>query len=276
MWWFNFYKAFNCCLHCWWLMTCPICCHLHRSPSVNTKLHRLSLSYHQILSRCICRQLRCHSSALMKFLSTMSWKISKKFQWNVMNVTHLEYAGAVRCSPCVQQIIFTRWDEPLSTCCKAQWENATLMQVQLIFVWFCCVKHFNMWILHSNCQPITYKNISWNYDLWTSMIEPNYLSDNIQERRFVSWSRVVEVVDLLEDPTISQCYPDRPSIILTHQGWCQCTTHHPCVLGIVSRVYCCSDPIRQCCHRYSTRSKLLSRVKWLRRNMLVRLMSIRL
>lgn len=41
--------------------------------------------------------------------------------------THLEYAGTIRSSPCVQQVIFTRRYEPLSACCKAQWEDTTFM-----------------------------------------------------------------------------------------------------------------------------------------------------
>lgn len=77
MWWFFLLYSFNCCLCCWWaaklLIEIVAWAPSYRrrcSPGVNTWPRRLSLSYHRIPSRCICRQLKCHSSAPRMFLLT--------------------------------------------------------------------------------------------------------------------------------------------------------------------------------------------------------------
>lgn len=58
--------------------------------------------------------------------------------------THLEYAGAIRCSPRVQQVIFTRRHEPLSACRETQRENTALVQVKLVFIGFGGVENLDM------------------------------------------------------------------------------------------------------------------------------------
>lgn len=103
-----------------------------------------------------------------------------------------------------------------------------------------------------------------------------YQSGSSPMRRFESWNRVVEVVDPLEDPTTSPCCQVHPSTISNHPDWYRCTMHRLCVPGTVSPACCYSDPTLRCCRRYNTRNKLWSRVRWLRRNKLVRLMLIRL
>lgn len=74
------FTRFNCCLCCWWVampwigttLQAPRGPH-RRSPGVNTKLRRPSLSCRRSPWRCTCRRLKCHSSAQMMFLLTEKW-----------------------------------------------------------------------------------------------------------------------------------------------------------------------------------------------------------
>lgn len=104
----------------------------------------------------------------------------------------------------------------------------------------------------------------------------SYLSDNIPVRRFVSWSHVVEAVDPHASPTISPCCLDHPSTILYRQDLCLCMMHRLCVLGTGAPEFDFEDPKLQCFHRYSTRSRSLSRERWQVRSTLVHSMSVQL
>lgn len=92
----------------------------------------------------------------------------------------------------------------------------------------------------------------------------------------MSWSRAAGAAGPPADPTIGPCCPNRRSTISSHQGWCRCTKHRRCAPGTDARACCCSDPRRRCFRRCNTRSKLWSRVRWLRRNMRGRPTSARL
>ena len=202
----------------------------------------------------------------------------------------MEYAGTIRCSPRVQQVVFTRRHEPFSARREAQWKHAALVQVKLVFVGFGCVEDFNVRVFHADSEPITWKRRKklascqrlavflkvWNQNFKFLSTFSTYQSGNIQARRSVSWSRVVAAVYLPVDPMTSPCCQDRLSIISNHPGWCRCKKRRRYVLGTVAPVYCYSDPIRRCCHHYSTRNTLWSRARWLRRNKLVQRTSIRL
>lgn len=160
-----FFTMLSCCLNWWvamllfeivaWAPSYRRRC----SPSVNTWPRRLSPSCLRSPSRCTCRQSKCHSSAPRMFLLTKNWTWLAKTAKRRLQVTHLEYAGTVRCSPCIQQIIFAGRHEPLSAGREAQRQDATLVQVKLVFVGFGGVKHFDVRVLHSNCEPIAWK---WN------------------------------------------------------------------------------------------------------------------
>lgn len=67
---------------------------------------------------------------------------------------YLEYAGTVRCSPCVKQVVFAGGNEPFAAGGKAQRQNAALVQMQLILVRFRCVQHLHMRVLHTHSQPV--------------------------------------------------------------------------------------------------------------------------
>jgi hypothetical protein len=68
--------------------------------------------------------------------------------------THLEYAGTVGRSPCVQQVVFARRHEPLAARRESQRENAAFVQVQLVFVGFGGVQDFDVGVLHADSKPI--------------------------------------------------------------------------------------------------------------------------
>lgn len=80
------------------------------------------------------------------------------------SVAHLEYGSAVRCAPRIKQIVFARRHKPFTTCRKAQRKHAWLVQMQLVFVRFEGMQHFNVGVLHADCQPFAGRTIAqWEY-----------------------------------------------------------------------------------------------------------------
>lgn len=67
----------------------------------------------------------------------------------------LEYTGSIRCSPCIQKIIFSSAYKPFATVSEFQGQHTTLMKMQLILVWFSDMQHLHIAVLHSYCQPFT-------------------------------------------------------------------------------------------------------------------------
>ena len=65
-----------------------------------------------------------------------------------VNFSYLEYAGSVRSTPRIQQVVLSRADEPLSTVGELEGENAAVVEVQLVLVGFGMVQHFHVAALH--------------------------------------------------------------------------------------------------------------------------------
>lgn len=120
--------------------------------------HKLSPSCHPIPWQYIYHQLIYHNSILTMIPWTITIKLEKfmKFHWN----SYLEYGGAIRCSPCIQQIIFSSRHKPFTACGKLQTKYAAFMKMQLILVRLWCMQYFNIWILHTDSKPITFLEIN--------------------------------------------------------------------------------------------------------------------
>ena len=48
--------------------------------------------------------------------------------------THLKYAGTIRCSPCIKEIVFASCDEPFASVGKLERDDRGIMEVQLVHV----------------------------------------------------------------------------------------------------------------------------------------------
>jgi len=85
---------------------------------------------------------------------------NKKDYLRYESVAHLEYGSAVRCAPRIKQIVFARRHKPFTTRRKAQRKHARLVQMQLVFVRFEGVQHFDVGVLHADCQPFAGRTIT--------------------------------------------------------------------------------------------------------------------
>jgi len=65
------------------------------------------------------------------------------------SMANLEYASTVGRAPGVQQVVFSSADEPLSTVCKLERQDAAVVQVKLVFVRLRVMQHFNIAVFHS-------------------------------------------------------------------------------------------------------------------------------
>ena len=63
---------------------------------------------------------------------------------NARRLVRLEDGGAIGRSPGVEQVVFAGGDEPLATVGKLEGEDAALMEVELVLVWFVAVEHFHV------------------------------------------------------------------------------------------------------------------------------------
>jgi len=50
----------------------------------------------------------------------------RNYYW-VSETTHLKYASTVRCTPGVQQVVFTGTDKPLAAVGELEWQHAAIV-----------------------------------------------------------------------------------------------------------------------------------------------------
>jgi len=63
--------------------------------------------------------------------------------------THLEYAGAVRRAPGVEQVVFAGADKPLSAVGELEGQDAAVVQMKLVLVGLGVMQHLHVAVLHS-------------------------------------------------------------------------------------------------------------------------------
>ena len=67
----------------------------------------------------------------------------------------LEDGGSVWRPPGVKEVVLASGDKPFARVGKFKAEDTTLVEVQLIFVWFVTVKHLHVGVLHPNSEPVS-------------------------------------------------------------------------------------------------------------------------
>lgn len=79
----------------------------------------------------------------------------------------LEYAGAIRSPPSIQQIVLPSAYEPFTTVGELKGEDTALVQVELILVRLWVVEHLHVAALHTHSKPLSSRTVAQGEDLET-------------------------------------------------------------------------------------------------------------
>lgn len=115
------------------------------------------------------------SSAVQNLLDFDCVQIQRKksknnFEVIIKKSPYLEYASTIRRPPGIQQIVFSRRNEPLSARREPQTEHATLVQMELILVRLVGVKYLHVRVLHADREPLARGTIPEREDLGAKVV----------------------------------------------------------------------------------------------------------